>query len=74
MSSPCESCRAESCCRIIPCPASECVDGVWMGLAINGIKEPNLFGLEHPLLNISESCPICGGKGEIIVWCDYYGL
>lgn len=62
----CEGCTASRC--YIPCP--ECSQsGIFIGAGINGIREPNFYGLEHPL-NLLESCRLCGG--EKIIYCPDY--
>jgi hypothetical protein len=69
MSNPCDSCNG-ICWQEISCP--ECLgSGIWKGTVINGIAEPNWFGLQNPL-NFLESCPQCRGNRYITVFCSYY--
>lgn len=62
----CKSCP-EPCFEEVRC--QECqVSGIWQGCAINGISEPNWFGLQHPLLNLTETCPMCRGRRYVRVF------
>ena len=60
----CEDCSAP-CYEEVRCP--ECESGIWQGCAINGISEPNFFGLQHPL-NLTETCPTCRGRKYVRVF------
>ena len=53
------------------CP--DCLgSGISKLFAINGISEPNFFGLKHPV-GLDKMCPTCGGRKRIITWyCEYY--
>jgi len=66
---PCDTCNEPYCYYYESCP--DCLgSGISKRYAINGIDEPNFYGLQHPCNLV---CPTCQGHKRVVVSsCPYY--